>query len=198
MLRIPFNRLALGSLILGLAIVVFWVRSYPRRDVVGFEYAFGGSSREVAIGTNRGLLAISIFTVPDSERATVEGYIGEPLNKKLVYYVRAEPTRGPERSRWWNTLGFAAETSRFITGLRTSSSILFIPMWLPLLITLAAPTAQCLRHLRRRRQGCCPACGYDLRASPDQCPECGAIPLRRLLLDAWRRFGRQVGTQSPG
>jgi hypothetical protein len=46
------------------------------------------------------------------------------------------------------------------------------------------PTAGCLVVAYRRRQarrklmqlGCCPSCGYDLRATPDRCPECGVVP----------------------
>jgi hypothetical protein len=40
---------------------------------------------------------------------------------------------------------------------------------------LARPGLRWLRRRRGAKRGLCPACGYDLRASPGQCPECGAM-----------------------
>jgi hypothetical protein len=44
------------------------------------------------------------------------------------------------------------------------------------LILPVARVAPAIVRRRRRQSGLCPRCGYDLRATPDRCPECGAIP----------------------
>jgi hypothetical protein len=55
---------------------------------------------------------------------------------------------------------------------------IFVPFWLLMLITLPLPAVAAYHKLTRRRSSPleCPACGYDLRGTPDRCPECGAVP----------------------
>ena len=62
-----------------------------------------------------------------------------------------------------------------------AGAISYLRLPLPFLIALVATGAvwcwyQWLRQRRRARDAAehrCPGCGYDLRASPDRCPECG-------------------------
>jgi hypothetical protein len=62
-----------------------------------------------------------------------------------------------------------------------------VPYWLLSLLFALAPVwwANAWRHRRRevqrQRKGLCPACGYDLRASPERCPECGALPAEKSI-----------------
>jgi hypothetical protein len=66
-------------------------------------------------------------------------------------------------------------------ALRTSSWgkwwVVTVPTWCVATATLVLPGVEVARRVRKRRRAAgatCAACGYDLCATPDRCPECGA------------------------
>jgi hypothetical protein len=76
----------------------------------------------------------------------------------------------------FNTAGFR------YGGLRGPNGSLYnvsAPHWFPVALLMAPPVAWAFSERRRRRRprrGRCASCGYDLRATPDRCPECGTAP----------------------
>jgi hypothetical protein len=120
----------------------------------------------------------------------------------IFYRVSARPfVPGPEVDRWYNFLGesFPARESLPTTarkwamfgvggfklnwsGAADQDSVatgVLLPHWL-LVLTFAIAPARWLMARRRSilvhhrlSAGLCLACGYDLRGTPDRCPECG-------------------------
>jgi hypothetical protein len=85
---------------------------------------------------------------------------------------RPEGRHGFHRFPSWRTATYADRSY-------TASSWEIRMSWLvPILLVAATPAWHLIRRRRQklerwRRQGKCPNCGYDLRASFDRCPECG-------------------------
>jgi hypothetical protein len=70
-----------------------------------------------------------------------------------------------------------------IDGVRSTLTLVIVPYWLACVLFAAIPglwLAAAVRRRFRRTAGLCPACGYDLRASPDRCPECGTLPTAKI------------------
>ena len=144
-------RLVVGALALAISITTCasWAWSYRR----GHSVTNGTS----ILGGARGGIYIVPLYGPLSEGWSVDTF---------------EPSDLPERelqmdvNRWL--------PYRHATFMGTSFAI--VPHW----VLAVAAAGVCIvvrpRRLRGPAPGLCPACGYDLRATPDRCPECGHVP----------------------
>lgn len=176
-----FLRILAGiSLLLCVALVVLWARSvghFAYRYWIRPEFSIHFTERDGVMGF--------LVTRDSGLRPPVSG-----TNELYGWFAVRRPMPNRDRSsgitpsfnRWGfgfhlvRTVGHPPQGYWRIGGRRLW--IIYFPNWLPVLLTAILPCVvfvQRLRQCRRRRSGLCPFCGYDLRATPDVCPECGAM-----------------------
>jgi hypothetical protein len=188
-IRRLFTPLSAASLLLCVATVVLWVRSYWAADWLCYEDTSADRGRWVnwtASSSLGGLCAsLDIVDVPPAARDAYERDARSPFARPGWSMVSQGPRvqyggRPPSLLDRLRTCG-GSFTSATIAKYpcRLTYGIVSVPHWGPALAAAPLPLARYARRRRTRRRreaGLCPACGYDLRATPDRCPECGAVP----------------------
>jgi hypothetical protein len=153
------------SLVVFVAVLSWWARGQFgdefRARIVGHHVLLFGSDGSLAVLAERGN-----FDVDKGEYGAYSGPSGllESLRAGTVF---GAPTKSGRFA--------GVEIYRDPSAVSRYRAVAF-PVAYPLLLALVIPCATlyaALRHRRRAVAGACAKCGYDLRGTPDRCPECG-------------------------
>ena len=176
MRRKLFNMVSVVSLLLFMATVGLWARSYYVCDALSrTRLAPDGSPRVVTVvfASDTGQLSYQRMTRggglahwPAAEaQARVHGWMRETTKPRVRDHA------------WWprkHHIAVALSSTAIGVGY-------IMPLWIVTLL-LALPgicvASQWALRRRRHQHNLCVDCGYDLRATPDRCPECGAVGTR--------------------
>jgi hypothetical protein len=145
-----------------------WVRSYSRVDTLA---GYWGRDDWGEISSERG----SVLLAHASRNNLAASQMLRGFRSDVLY--QREPG-AREVGTHWGGFGFYNHRSP-PQAPWTNSTLLWFPDWLLMLGGAVLPLAFLTRRRRMRRRaasGSCLRCGYDLRATPERCPECGAVP----------------------
>jgi hypothetical protein len=178
--RILLNALTILSLLLFVATALLWARSHFYRDGARVRVTRTPQNQPaihhlVEAQSTGGQVELSIQTWTDETWKRVRD--NNPLaDRRFFAWSFAEPNHAYlslSPNSFWNRIGF-----RYYRGYDHRS--VYVPYWFLAAVTglqLAPLTFKRARRRRsrsRERRGLCPSCGYDLRATPERCPECGS------------------------
>jgi hypothetical protein len=105
---------------------------------------------------------------------------GEP-RASWMFFPDKLPRRWPGHWRWLGFDVYRAEARHYSLPPPAPATGFVVPHWFLVLITAILPIGWLITTRRqtsravRTRLGLCPDCGYDLRESPERCPECGRM-----------------------
>lgn len=166
MKRPHFTMLSGLSLVLAIIVAALWVRSYPLEERI---WVFFGNN-QLRLGTTEGLAFASLDVT----------YGGLVWDWSVEWESIPHPDLAPvlvDELHYPRLLGFGAMYWSDPGGKHWQTSAT-CGLWFLLLCFLLAPARWVYCYWKSRRQSVsvlmCAACGYDLCASTDTCPECGA------------------------
>jgi hypothetical protein len=187
LLRI-FARLGAGvSLGLGVAVVGLWVRSdhkdewlsrYPY-DVQTHQY------RQQFIGSQSGKFVVSLWRFKIDDRFAADmGSRSAESDFSSRWKLTTFSITWPAIQHWWERLLFVKvyRNARYSFASEGGWGVTVIaPYWGLAVLSSIGPAFWAFAWWRKRRrfgEGRCRKCGYDLRETPERCPECGAVAVR--------------------
>lgn len=183
MIRKLFTLASALSLVLCAAAVVLWVRSYTQLPGIAENVTIANLSR--GSRTFRYVLFLSYAGRLEGEVDRVTGSDEESADHLGLHYFKSDLTfdMGPQELPpvlSASAFHWSYERSEWPAMGQTYLKLTFIVPYWPLVGMFAlTPTVWFWRYFARRsrrRKPRCVVCGYDLRATPDRCPECAHIP----------------------
>jgi hypothetical protein len=189
MKRLLFNLLAGLSLLLCIATAALWVRSCRWIDSLDFNVTWNASPKlrgsQISLDSGAGHVGFSLtYDCLGPHRAgfTVLPRTNEPLYARHICWPRGKYAwAGEYATQHWFGFYHASAEGGVFSGVIFADDPTFITHsygisdWPIILLTAIAPAILLLRKLRHRKPlpGHCSVCGYNLRTTPDRCPECG-------------------------